>query len=454
MKSSRMCFFAIAYFILWPAVHPNAGRCAEPVDSVASVSPSKPLAVPPAGPPAETPSAAAAPQTVVPQSPRGSLVIVGGALRFGELEIWQRMVELAGGPGAKIAVFPTASINPLRSAVRASDALEAAGGQPFTVPVALEKIDVDYHKAVEDPALVAQVREAGGVFFTGGEQARIMQALVSADGKNTPLLEAVWDVYRRGGVIVGTSAGAAVMSHVMYRDARNVLDTLKKGVNMGREIDHGLGFLDPAWFVEQHSLTRGRFARALAAMQSQQLKFGIGVAENTALVVTGGSRVKVIGDHGAVVLDLSKATSDPAVAGFNLKHARLSYVDRADSYDMATLTVSPSPEKEGGAKIDPNSPDFHPDYDDRLFTNDILGNNAMCDLLKKIMINKTGEGIGLAFDGSAAAQAATQGFEFRFYRAADTVGWHTEAFGGEDFTIANVHLDIRPISVGPLFVQH
>ena len=161
------------------------------------------------------------------------------------------------GPGAKIAVFPTASINPLRSAARASEALQAAGGYPFMVPVALEKIDIDYHKAVEDPALVSQVREAGAVFFTGGEQSRIMQALVGSDGKNTPMLDAVWDVYRRGGAIVGTSAGAAVMSHIMYRDARNVLDTLQKGVSMGNEIANGLGFLDPGWFVEQHSLARG-----------------------------------------------------------------------------------------------------------------------------------------------------------------------------------------------------
>ena len=83
---------------------------------------------------------------------------------------------------------------------------------------------------------------------------------------------------------------------------------------------------------------------------------------------------------------------------------------------MATLAVTPSPEKRAMPKLDPNSPDFHPDFDDRLFTNDILGNNAVCDLLNKLMINKTGEAIGLAFDGSAAATATTQGFEFRFYR--------------------------------------
>ena len=117
------------------------------------------------------------------EPPKGSLVIIGGALRYDEMEVWQRVVELAGGPGAKIAVFPTASTNPVRSANRIINALKAAGGIGFLVPVATQKIDVDYHQAVTDPALIAQVREANGVFFTGGEQARIVQALCTEDGR-------------------------------------------------------------------------------------------------------------------------------------------------------------------------------------------------------------------------------------------------------------------------------
>lgn len=110
--------------------------------------------------------------------PKGSLVIIGGALRYDEKEVWDKVVELAGGPGAKIAVFPTASSNPLRSGNRIIHALKTAGGLPFLVPVATQKIDVDYHQAVNDPALIAQVRDASGVFFTGGEQARIVQASI------------------------------------------------------------------------------------------------------------------------------------------------------------------------------------------------------------------------------------------------------------------------------------
>ena len=65
----------------------------------------------------------------------------------------------------------------------------------------------------------------------------------------------------RGGVVAGSSAGAAVMSRMMFREARSVLRTLENGVQMGKELAPGLGFLDPSWFVDQHCLARGRFAR-------------------------------------------------------------------------------------------------------------------------------------------------------------------------------------------------
>jgi cyanophycinase len=319
--------------------------------------------------------------------------------------------------------------------------------------VAMKNIAVDYHRVIVDPQWIERVRSAGGVYFTGGEQDRIVRALRTAEGQNTPILDAVWDVYRRGGVVAGSSAGAAVMSRVMYRDAEFVLPTLQHGVTMGKEIGPGLGFIGNSWFVEQHCLTRGRFARALVVMHSQGFKFGVGVDENTALVIRGGKELKVIGYKGAVVLDLSQASRDPAVKAFNLKNVRLTYLDRGDKIDLETLVVTPSPEKEDGILLDPQSPDFHPFYDRTLFTNDVLGNTTLVDVLTKLMDNKQSEAIGLAFDGFFAKTQAAQGFEFRFFRAKDSRGWRTEAFGGEDYTVSNIHLDIRPIDVVASFYK-
>src|SRR5439155_13804188 len=104
------------------------------------------------------------------------------------------------------------------------------GATGFLVPVALDKLPTDYHQAVNDAQVAAQVEAAHGVFFSGGSQARLLTALRTNDGKATPVLAAVGRVYARGGVIAGTSAGAAVMSHIMCRDARYLVQVLRDGV--------------------------------------------------------------------------------------------------------------------------------------------------------------------------------------------------------------------------------
>lgn len=382
----------------------------------------------------------------------GSLVIIGGSERFDHREYWEQIVELAGGPGCRIAVFPTASGDPVKKGGWVISALNKAGADAFLVPVAWRKIPVAPQQAVADPELVAQVREATGVFLIGGEQDRIVKALYTPEGQNTPMLDAIWDVYRSGGVIAGTSAGAAVMSRIMYRDADSVLDTLLRGVQFGKEIDRGLGFLDSEWFVDQHLLVRGRFARTLVAMHDQGFKYGIGVDENSAVIVRNGKDVQVIGYKGALVLDLSRAEHDPNLGRFNLKNVRLTYLDRGDRYDLKTREVTPSDEKLEDEKIDPKSPDFRPYLDRPLFFNDILGNMTVADLMGKLMDSIHSEAIGLAFDGAEARKHSVDGFEFKFIRDNDSVAWYTEAFGGDDYTVLNIRLDIRPIRItGPLY---
>jgi cyanophycinase len=439
------------------------------------------------------------------EEPHGSLLIVGGGLRYANTQVWSRFVQLAAERSEKphrgstdvttvstagtsndaagdvvpaseaaakdaasttaskipttasnkprIAIFPTASSSPRKSAERVAKALEQYGAEAFVVPVAVRNMDVDYQDAVRDPKIVEQVQQADGVFFTGGAQERIVRALCDESGKNTPLLDAIWAVYRSGGVIAGTSAGAAVMSHVMCRDARDVLGTLESGVSMGKEVDRGLGFLDNQWFVDQHALVRGRFARALVIMQSQNVKYGMGIDENTAVEVRNGADATVVGEKGALVLDLSEAASDDKTDGFNLKNAKLSYLEHGDAINLKTLAVKPSPEKEAGEKIDPKASTFNPTENQPLFFNDILGNTAVVDLMSKLMENRRDEAIGLAFDGTAARAAAnTSGFEFRFYRASDSRGWVTGQFGGASYTVSNVRLDVRPVKIqGPLY---
>lgn len=399
-------------------------------------------------------------------TPAGTLVIIGGALRFDNSDVWTRIVRHAAEAKThpvstaastaneyrpKIAVFPTASGDPERAGQVTVEALTNYGADAFVVPLAQSKMGMDPRTAVNDPALIERVKNADGVYFTGGSQARITQALRTESGDDTPLLQAVWDVYRRGGVVAGTSAGAAIMSRIMYRDAKRVLPTMQHGVTMGKEVDQGLGFLDPAWFVEQHTLVRGRFARALVAMSANDIKFGVGVDENTAVVVKNDD-MEVVGRTGAIVMDISEAEKDPTIKGFNVKNVKLTYLDSGDRLHLRTREVIPSPLKQEGDKLDPQAPDFVPEEDEKIFSSDILGNAVAVDVMCKVMKNRHGEALGLAFDGLAAQQGPAQGFEFRFYRGDDTIGWCCSKRGDECYTVRNMRLDIRPIEIaGPLY---
>jgi cyanophycinase len=388
----------------------------------------------------------------LPGGPRGSLVVMGGSERFQNRVIWSEIVRRAGGRGARIAVFPTASGNPQVDGEDFARILNHEGADAFVVPIA-RNLPVAPDAAARDPQLAAAVRQATGVFFTGGSQTRIRQALVGPAGEDTPVLAAVRDVYRDGGVIAGTSAGAAVMSRIMFRSPPTVLNTMLNGVTMGREIDYGLGFLDGEWFVDQHCLVRGRFARTLVAMRDQGIDYGIGVDEDTALVIDG-DEAHVIGHKGVLFFDLSQSEVDEDQPAFNIRNARLSYLDRGDRMSLRTAIITPSPEKLAGRHVDPNSPEFRPRFRNRPVFNDILGNMAVHDLMVRLVDNRFAEGLGLAFDGAAALMGPTSGFEFRFYRSADTAAWQTEAFGGDDYTIANISVDVTPVQlIGPLYTK-
>lgn len=382
----------------------------------------------------------------------GSLVIIGGSERFDHKEYWDEIVALAGGPGSKIAVLPTANGDPIKKGGWVVSALNKAGADAFVVPLAWRKVTQPPSEIAEDPEWVNRVREATGVFMIGGEQERIVKALQSPEGRPTPMLEAMWHVYRRGGVIAGTSAGAAVMSRVMFRDTESVLQTMLTGVRMGKELDRGLGFLDSEWFVDQHLLVRGRFARAIVAMHDQKFKYGLGVDENSAVVVRGGTDVKVIGYKGALVFDLSHAEHDETLGKFNLKNVRLTYLDRGDRFNLKTFEVTPAAEKLEDEKLDPTSENFRPFYKRKMFYNDILSNTTVVDLMGRLIDSVQSEAIGLAFDGDQARSESVDGFEFRFVRDDNSLGWYTEAFGGDDYTVLNIRLDIRPIRItGPLY---
>jgi cyanophycinase len=371
------------------------------------------------------------------QQPKGSLVIIGGALRADNAAVWERMVQLAGGKGARIAVFASASANPEKTGKFFVERFNHYGARAFFVPVAVRLSGIDYQAAADDPALAAAVRSAGGAYFAGGDQGRITRALRREDGSNTRMLDALWDMYRRGGMIAGSSAGAAIMSSTMFGHPKAVLATLKLGLDDGKEIAPGLGFIGDDVFIDQHLLVRGRFARMVPAMLKKGYKIGLGIDENTAMVVGPGRDVDVIGYRGALLVDLSQAV--PKDGPLNISNVRLSYLDNGDRFNLLTQTFTPATDKLDN-RIDP----ARPYYREPLFSADILGNSTVVDLMAKLIDSDQTEAIGLSLDSPNGVQPDL-GFEFKLSRTNDSVGYQS-AFT-EQYSVYNMRLDIRPIVV-------
>lgn len=385
------------------------------------------------------------------QAVQGALVIMGGAIHPDTEDIWQRIVSLAGGAGASIAIMPAAAANPESSAKRTMETLERYGAKPFLITAAPRLANRDFRKDADDAVIAERVGKACGVFFLGGDQSRITQTLIRADGSESALLQAITRVYARGGVLAGTSAGAAIMSRTMFYEPPDVLRVLQEGLKPGRDIAPGLGFIGEGIFVDQHVLARGRFARMLPAMAAAKVTYGLGVDENTALVVRAQREAEVIGASGVIVIDTSKASSDAAETRFNLKGARLTYLERGDRIDLATRAITPSPFKAAGSVLNHRDANFKAEFDEPRWYPDVLGKNILIEVLCNLVDNTHTATVGLALP-SPAHSNRTLGFEFTFRKGDDTRGFLRIEKGRAHYSVRDVELDVRPVLVSvPLY---
>ena len=147
--------------------------------------------------------------------------------------------------------------------------------------------------------------------------------------------------------------------------------------------------------------------------------------EEDAAAVLRGDTIEVLGAAGALLVDLSEATTDPRLGAFNLSNARLTYLGDGDRYDLRTRTLTTGRAKLDGQLIDPRAPDFKPYHDDAPFALDVLAGGVVLDRMVRIVDGKATESRGLAFDASPDAAAPRDlGFEFRFIRRPDTIAWY------------------------------
>ena len=331
---------------------------------------------------------------------QGTVVAVGSAVRDDNDAVWDRIVQLAGGPGARVAVFTAPAGDPDRAAQAISASLVRRGAVAEHIRVGPRIAGQDVAAAVRDPAWIAKLQSAQAVFFSGGNQARLIDTL-RPDGKDSPLLEAVQALFAKGGVVAGESAGAAVMSREIYRDPpQDPLLPMKMALQAGSDIDHGFGFVRDDVIVDQHLIRRGRMGRLLRLMQLKGKPLGLGVEEHTAVVVRG-NEVEVVGHRGVLVVDMAAAQRDAALGEvFNVRGVRLWLLDHGDRFDLATRKLTPSAARLAGQRLELGGPAFAgrsgvEAWGGAVYT-DMLGENMLVQALTRLAEQGPREVLGLS----------------------------------------------------------
>lgn len=230
-------------------------------------------------------------------SPKGSLIIVGGGDTPADVQ--EKFVALAGGTGnARIAILPMASTKSDEEAREVTDDFEKLGAQ-------VQLVDMSHGDAINDT--FAKTLEAfDGYWFTGGDQSRLAGIL-----GGTPALEIIVRRYKEGAVIGGTSAGASVMSRVMLtgrsRQPRSPEEieflNIAKGMT---EVSKGFDIIKGA-IVDQHFMKRARYNRLISVVLDHPQLVGVGIDEETALLVRPDGVWEVLGKYYVKIFDARRA---------------------------------------------------------------------------------------------------------------------------------------------------
>jgi cyanophycinase len=263
-------------------------------------------------------------------TPKGYLFIIGGGNRSAEM--MKQFITLSEGfRSGKIVILPMASSVPKEVGPEQAVQLRNFGAR-----------NVEYFILSRDDALnpetIKLFEDVGGVFFSGGVQTRLADVLL-----DTPVHKMLIDFYAEGGVIGGTSAGAAVMSEVM------ITGDEKKTVDEGHEFEtieadnivtaRGFGFIDKA-IIDQHFVRRKRHNRLISLVAENPKLLGIGIDESTAIIVNPDDSFHVIGERNVIVYDVLGAEIKilPAKA-IAVHNARMHILKQGDRFDLNARNV-------------------------------------------------------------------------------------------------------------------
>jgi cyanophycinase len=263
------------------------------------------------------------------QEIKGKLIAIGGAedkgavtekvlaikhnLNFFELGILRRIVQEAGGLEAKIEVITTASMIPFEVGNNYMEAFGRIGCTNIGV------MHIRTREDVADEDFIERIKTCDAVMFSGGNQLRLTTIF-----GGTKFLRIIHERYRNENfVVAGTSAGAMAMSNTMIYEGDASRAHLKGEV----KITTGLAFMDNVIF-DSHFEKRGRFGRLSQAVGANPSCIGIGLGEDTGMLITNGNNMEAIGSGLVIIID-----------GHDIRHSNIADIPEGNPMSLENLIV-------------------------------------------------------------------------------------------------------------------
>jgi cyanophycinase len=276
------------------------------------------------------------PSPTIDGAPRGAIMPIGGAEdKVGNRDVLGRFLALAGGSGrARVAVVPTAS------------ELDDTGERYADLFMALGAAHVDILDIVDRPDALRKdycdaLEAATGIFLTGGNQLRLSTIL-----GGTPLAQTIRRRNAASVPVAGTSAGAAILPEHMIAGGASGATPTADGVILAP----GLGLTNRI-VLDQHFRQRDRLGRLLAAVSFNPFAVGLGLDEDTAVVLTDDGSLEVVGSGAVTIVDPSDlvySSMDSALPGepVNLIGLTLHVLGHGGRFSLDTryATAPPRPE--------------------------------------------------------------------------------------------------------------
>ncbi|NLZ53357.1 MAG: cyanophycinase [Thermoanaerobacteraceae bacterium] len=257
---------------------------------------------------------------------KGYLLLIGGAEdKSKECDILQKVVSLSGESQACLTIITVATMKPKKVGEDYVRLFSRLGVKDVVA------IDIKNRQDAQKDHIVERIEKSTGIFFTGGDQLRITSLM-----GGSKIYHAICDAYKRGVIICGTSAGASAMSDTMIVDGDGNESPGGSLINMAP----GIGLLEEV-VVDQHFAQRGRIGRLLTVVASNPYVLGVGIDEDTAILVDSKAVFTVEGSGTVTVIDgscidytnVSELAPGEPLALFN---AKIHVLSPGTSFDLST----------------------------------------------------------------------------------------------------------------------